>query len=322
MPTVKKLNPRVLKRVAKGVAKAGLYLAAPFLLGAVIEGAGLEALAYASERVQRTEQLARSLPRIAETGLSRTTSFSEDSVSEVCENPLHKKPRKSLLSPRTPRTPPDTLLKTKGTEELLQKVSDRLVPISRTLDMERYEDLRRYHSVLQKIAPGHFDDVPLRIPPTQSFLELMTEEERAQGLEVMGYYNKEERTISLHMDMFEEDDPEREKKILELLFHEGAHALEHSLRLKSAFSTLEHTPNYKLIHDTMWARAWDQQLVSRDTLKWVSEYSRTQSWGMIRQHGLLDKPLERTDWLNKIVDIPSYRQPQRLGLDRFPFPTR
>ena len=315
MPTVKKFNPRVLKRVAK----AGLYLAAPFLLGAVIEG-GLEALAYASERVQRMEQLARSLPRITETGLSRTTSVvSEEEMSEITHNPLQKKPRKSLLSPRTP---PDTLLKTKGTEELLQNVSDRLVPMSRTIDMERYEELRRYHSVLQKIAPGYFDDVPLRIPPTQSFLELMTEEERAQGLEVMGYYNKEDRTISLHMDMLEEDDPEREKKIMELLFHEGAHALEHLLRLKSAFSTLEHTPNYKLIHDTMWARAWDQELVSRDTLKWVSEYSRTQSWGMIRQHKLLDKPLERTDWLNKIVDIPSYRQPQGLGLDRFPFPTR
>lgn len=205
------------------------------------------------------------------------------------------------------------------TDELLSKVHDRLVPLARTIDMDRYEELRRYHGILDKIAPGYFHDIPLRIPPTHNFLELETEEDTLHDLEVMGYYHFEDRTICLNLDALA-GDPDKEEKIMELLFHEGSHALQHRLCSKSAFSTLEHTGNFKKFNDTLWARAWDQRLVTRDLMKRVSDRSRKESWEVIEKQGWLHDPLKRTDWLNRIVDIPSFFQEQGLGLDHFPFP--
>ena len=300
----KKSNRTRWKRLGKVSAGLLVALATPFLVGTVLEGlAAKEAAVAVEEEVVETKGVVPS--SLLKTTHSESLSSTWPSAPpSVVASPLQKKSRLSHALP---------------TDELLAKVHDRLVPLARTIDMERYEELRRYHGILDKIAPGYFHDIPLRIPPTHNFLELETEEDTRHGLEVMGYYHFQDRTISLNLDALERD-PDKETKMMELLMHEGSHALEHNLGLKSAFSTLEHTGNFKKIHDTLWARAWDQRLVTRDLMKRVSDLSRKESWGVLEKQGWLHDPLKRTDWLNRIVDIPSFFQEQGLGLDHFPFP--
>ena len=285
------------KRLGK-VSGLLVAFATPFLLSTVLEGLVAKEAAVAVEEDVVPSSL------LKKTHSERLSSTWPSAPPSAVASPLPKSARLSHALP---------------TDELLSKVHDRLVPLARTIDMERYEELRRYHGILDKIAPGYFHDIPLRIPPTHNFLELETEEDTLHDLEVMGYYHFEDRTICLNLDALA-GDPDKETKIMELLMHEGSHALEHNLGLKSAFSTLEHTGNFKKIHDTLWARAWDQRLVTRDLMKRVSNRSRKESWGVIKKQGWLHDPLKRTDWLNRIVDIPSYFQEQGLGLVHFPFP--
>lgn len=185
-----------------------------------------------------------------------------------------------------------------------------LAPEKRTELLEGMpDDLRKLHGNLCKVAPGHFEGIPLKYATDLDRLAVSISTKRPNQ-KFWGVYNTYQKVITIDRAYMETTGTYNTQ---EIVFHEAAHVMEDSLGRDS----ITHTPLFKKSHEVLWLRAYGHELMSREELESSAERTnafiqrdleridvRRQQGGLGRATDQLDKHFE--DRSNMRLDVRPY----------------
>lgn len=200
----------------------------------------------------------------------------------------------------TPMSPPQFHDDELQVQFNLRKVSEKLLPISRRRHLEEMPPvLQKLHGDLVKIHPETFggpDGVSL-VPATAHELE---EVEHLYGeYGTVAFYCHDRREILLDMNQLTDTN-----FLQEVTFHESAHAVEHH-QLGKADAMMEHTEQFREIHEQIWANAFRHNIVTKERVGDIEKSTALRSKSEIEARGFDKDPAryskEIREWTNQIV---------------------
>lgn len=303
------MEKRKRRRIkALGIGLGVTLLAAPFLLSmmvpAGIAGAAATAEAEAAAVETTAEGGAASVASKTTGGLVRVEGGGGAAMQAAREEGL---------------SPGNTGLK-RSRDEIVPKLLKEQHPPERIrLLTDMPEELSKLHGELRKIAPGHFETVPLRY---------MTEEERTSMAALypdrpvgLGFYDIAQKSIVINSDPWQ-------FTTRDIVYHEATHTLQFDLGTHTV--GVDHNALFKETHEVVWARAYGHSLLTRQEL----------DTSLIRVNSVLQRNVDllklpdssaaqdlfeyqqnRQDRLNHLIDMERFRVRSKSELREIPFPT-
>jgi len=238
-------------RVGIGVGMTAMALLSPLLWGVAGEEAaaagGLSRVVREGEGLARattpTESLAARpaeevlAKQTASAGLKRTREDLEGGGSGGGGG-LAVRTRDQVLRERTPLS-----------------LADR-TELVRTMPGE----LKKLHDELRKIAPGHFEHIPLRYMTEKDLEEYHILYDINPTRKVYGGFRPSQQTILLNKSLIESSSFDMRT----VVYHESAHLIEGNLGTRTP--GLMHNDAFQQIHSTVWARAYGHDIITREEL--------------------------------------------------------
>lgn len=237
-----KMKPQKLANVGLGVALMAVPFLFPVVMPAAVAVGGAEAVegAAAAAAVEGREAFAST------TTLARTTGRDLKKV----EAPLQGGGGGAAPKVGSKRAREEIIGKIGLLQEFRTLTTEKRTELLQTMP----EELAKLHRGLCKIAPGHFEGIPLKYATDRDRLAVSLSTKNPNQ-KFWGVYNPLQKVITLDKAFMERQGTYNTQ---EVVFHEAAHVVTGSPG---------HTPLFKESHEVLWVRAYGHGLLSRQDME-------------------------------------------------------